>query len=241
MNAAQQFFDEVLGAFASITGGWDCTPSVLAAAAVSVLPMDAAGVSLIDDALRLPLGASSAAVTVAERLQVTLGVGPCLDAAAARAALVADAESIARRWPVYAIQLTECTPFRSVAAVPLYDRPLHVFGALNLYSTRPTPSSDFDPHAAAAVAVEMSRFLTGNLPGLGGDVDENLNGWLNVPSAVDRIQVWTAVGMVMDEFEEGDAAALARLRGHAFTSDLSLDQLASCVISLDVPLADLHH
>src|SRR4051812_13901235 len=210
MNAAQQFFDEVLDAFASLTTGWGSTPSVLATAAASVLRVDGAGISLIDDALRVPLGASRAAVTAAEQLQVTLGEGPCLTAAAAREPLMADAPTMAGQWPVYAVQLMEQTPFRSVASVPLYDRPAHVFGALDLYSIRAGPPLNFDLDAGAAIGVQMSRFLTGELPRLDGAVDEDLDGWLDVPPAADRMEVWTAVGMVMSEFQDNDATALAR-------------------------------
>jgi len=172
---------------------------------------------------------------------VTLGDGPCLDAAAARAPLVADAATMAGRWPVYAIELAGRTPFRSVAAVPLYDLPGHVFSALDLYSTRPVPSPDFDLEVAAEVAAQMSRFLTGELSGLSGTVEEDLDGWLDVPPAADRMEVWTAVGMVMSEFQERDATALARLRGYAFAHNLTLDELARSVLDRGVPLTDLDH
>ena len=241
MNAAQQFFDEVLDAFASLTVGWGSTPSVLAVAAASVLRLDGAGISLIDDALRVPLGASTAAVTVAEQLQATLGDGPCLTAAAAREPLMADAATMARRWPVYAVQLADCTRFRSVAAVPLYDQPAHVFGALDLYSTQPGPLLDFDLEAAAAIGVEMSRFLTGDLSRRDTSVEDDLDGWLDVPPAADRMEVWTAVGMVMSEFQESDATALARLRGYAFAHSLTLDGLARSVLDRGVPLTALQH
>ena len=226
MDAAQQFLDEALAAFASMGSGWDSTPSVLARAAAAVLRVDGVGISLIDDALPVPLGASTAAVTAAEQLQATLGDGPCLAAAAAREPLAADASTMASRWPAYAIQLGQLSPFRSVAAVPLYDQPVHVFGALDLYSTRPVAPSDVDLAAAAAVRVELARFLTGELPRVGGAVDDDLDGWLDVPPAADRMEVWTAVGMVMREFHEPDSTALARLRGYAFANDLTLDQLA---------------
>lgn len=241
MNTARQFVEQVLDAFAALPSGWGSTPSVLAATAASVLPVDGAGISLIDDALRVPLGASSAAITVAEQLQVTLGEGPCLAAAAARESLVADASTMASRWPVYAVQLTASTPFRSVAAVPLYDRPAHVFGALNLYSVRPVPASDFDLGVAVEVGTEMARFLTGELPRQDGSVDEDLDGWLDLPPAADRIDVWSAVGLVMSEFAEGDSTALSRLRGYAFANDLTLDQLARNVLNRSVAPADLHH
>ena len=240
MNAAQQFIDEVLDAFSALTSGWGSTPTVLAAVAASVLPVDGAGISLIDDALRVPLGASTPEVTVAEQLQVTLGDGPCLDAAAARAPVMLDASTMASRYPIYAVQLAAYTPFRSVAAVPLQDRVGRVFGALDLYSFGPVPAPDFDPSVAAAVAAEMSGFLTGEIPGLGGDVDENLEGWLGVDPAVDRIKVWAAVGMNMTEFDEPDSTALSRLRGYAFAHDLTLDELARRVLDRTVPLSELH-
>jgi hypothetical protein len=240
MNAAQQFIEEVLDAFGALTSGWGSTPSVLAAVAASVLPVDGAGISLIDDALRVPLGASTADVTLAEQLQVTLGDGPCLDAAAARAPVVMDAATMASRYPVYAVQLATSTPFRSVAAVPLQDRAGRVFGALDLYTFGPVARPDFDPGVAAAVAAETSGFLTGEVPGLGGDVDENLEGWLGVDPAVDRITVWAAVGMDMNEFGEPDSTALSRLRGYAFAHDLTLDEVARSVVDRGIPLRDLH-
>ena len=240
MNAGQRFFDEVLEVFASIAGGWGSTPSVLARAAASVLPVDGAGISLLDDALRVPLGASTAAVTVAEQLEVTLGHGPCLSAAAAREPLMADASTMASRWPVYTVQLAASTPFRSVAAVPLYDQSGDVFAALDLYSAQPAWPSDFHLAAAAAVGAEMARFLTGELPRQDRTVDDDLDGWLDVPPAADRMEVWTAAGMVMGEFQEPGSTALARLRGYAFANDLTLDQLAMSLVERLVPLTDLH-
>jgi len=45
--------------------------------------------------LRVPLGWSGDAAAAAERTQTTLSEGPCLNAAAASAALVVDADAVA--------------------------------------------------------------------------------------------------------------------------------------------------
>jgi hypothetical protein len=117
----------------------------------------------------------------------------------------------------------------------------HVFGALDLYGTRPVPPSDLDLDAAAAVAAEMARFLTGDLSRLGGTVDDDLDGWLDLPPAAERLEVWTAVGMVRSEFQEGDSAVLDRFGGSALGPVLRFDQLARNVLERLVPLTDLHH
>jgi len=91
----------------------------------------------------------------------------------------------------------------------------------------------------AEVAVKMSRFLTGELPGLGGDADANLEEWLQVALAVDRVKVWTGVGMVMTQFKEPDSTALSRLRGYPFSNNRTLDRLAPSVDS-PASLTDLH-
>jgi len=68
-------------ACADVTGGEMSgavmLPARVAIALTRVLPVDAAAISVLDD-LRVPLGASNADAEHAERLQITLGEGPCI-------------------------------------------------------------------------------------------------------------------------------------------------------------------
>src|SRR4051794_7566577 len=58
--------------------GPELLPMRLAHACARILEVDAAGLSLVDSAgERIPLGASTEAAATAERLQFTVGDGPC--------------------------------------------------------------------------------------------------------------------------------------------------------------------
>ena len=77
-------------------------------------------------------GASSDVAEVAERLQFTVGAGPCMTAQETRQPVFAVEEDLRRRWPVFTELLFGATPFRAVVALPLQpalagrrrDRPL---------------------------------------------------------------------------------------------------------------------
>ncbi len=106
----------------------------LARACVAVLPVDGAGLSAsLLPGHRLPLGASDSAAAAAERLQFTLGAGPCLSAQkAARWWSPRPPRSCASSGPVYPQQLAERTPFCSVLSLPV-GGPLAGVVALDLY------------------------------------------------------------------------------------------------------------
>ena len=91
---------------------------VFVRAAVSVLPVTGAGLSMIDR-LRIPLAASDLDVITAERLQTTLGEGPCLAAVAMGEPLVADLAGMAVSWPNFHERFAAESPYRSVASFPL--------------------------------------------------------------------------------------------------------------------------
>jgi hypothetical protein len=225
---------EAVQALRTERGQDELCPSVLAAACVAVLPVDGAGITMTQRQLRVPLGWSGAAAAVAERTQTTLGEGPCLSAAAAAAALVVDADALVDRWPVYGVELTRRTSFRSVASLPLGARGQPVFGALNLYASRPDLSTVLAlDEAAAAVGGPIASFLSGMLDEV-YEYEVDPPSWWNDGPAVDRADVWTAVGMIIaaSEFDDvDDSAALARLRGFAFRHDLSLDETAGLLLN----------
>ena len=132
---AERFFVAVTRAMRGETVGPELLPMVLSEAAVAVLPVEGAGLSLIKG-LRVPIGASDELAAHAEALQTTLGEGPCLTAAAREQALVADLAAMAAEWPVFHHEFVAQTPYRSVASVPLWAEAGPPVGALDLYSTR---------------------------------------------------------------------------------------------------------
>lgn len=212
------------------------TPSVLVEACVAVLPVDGAGISMNQRELRVPLAWSSEDAATAERTQTTLGQGPCLAAAAAQIALVADAGTVTERWPVYAVELGRRTPYLSVASLPLGLPGEPVFGALDLYATRPDLSAVLVmEEVVAAVGAPMAVLLTSMLNRLYDDEVEP-PAWMDDEPATNRVAVWTAVGMLiadseLDETKLDDRAALSRLRGYAFSNDLMLDEVAARLVN----------
>jgi hypothetical protein len=225
----QERYVEAVRAARLHRGQDELSPSVLAAACVAVLPVDGAGISMNQRQLRVPLGWSGDAAATAERTQTTLGEGPCLSAAAARSALVVDGDALVDRWPVYGVELSRRTPFRSVASIPLGTPGQPVFGALDLYASRPDLSTVLViDEIAAAVAAPIASFLNGMLDDVYEFEIEPPSWWDDSP-AVERVDVWTAVGMLIaaNELDDvDDTAALARLRGFAFRHDLTLDETA---------------
>ena len=215
-------------------GQSELSPSVLAEACVAVLPVDGAGISMSQRQLRVPLGWSGDHAATAERTQTTLGEGPCLSAAAASTALVVDADALVGRWPVYGVELTRRTPFRSVASIPLGTPGQPVFGALNLYASRPDLSAVLAlDEAESAVGAPIAAFLNGVLDEV-YECGVDPPSWWGYGPAVGRADVWTAVGMLIaaNEFDDvDDTSALARLRGFAFRHDLTLDETADRLLN----------
>lgn len=224
MDLRQRYLSAVLRLSQNDTAS--VTPTTLAVAAVAVLPVDAAGVSLIQPQLRVPLGWTNPAAAAAERNQTTLGDGPCLEAAASASPLVADHDLIRQRWPVYYQEIERRTPFRSIAALPLQLNGSHVFGALDLYAERPDLSTVLPlPQVFTAVAAPAASMLTGLLA---SPYDHDpLPSWLDDEPALQRIAVWTAVGMLRARSDLNETDALVRLRSFAYGHDLTLDALAA--------------
>jgi len=218
----------------------DLTPAALSRAIEQVLPVDGAGLSTVASTLRVPLGASSDAVTQAEVLQTSLGEGPCLEAAKAHAPMVLDLVELTSRWPAYAEELTGSTPFRAVASIPLYAPGRDVFAALDLYATGPQLSDRLDlAEVEERVAAPAAALLSVCLEQV-RDVQNHAATPEWYRSATGRRHnVWVAVGMVMATRPGPSRDALSLLRAHAYTQGRSLDALAADVIDGRVPSSDL--
>ncbi len=212
-------------------------------AAVEVLAVDAVGISvLLEGQMRVPLGASSEDATVAERLQFTLGEGPCLHAfTQARPVLVgdvADPASVAwSTWPVYAQQLLAHTPFVAVFALPLTSAGMTI-GTLSLYRRRVGAIDPTDLGDALAVtnAIFDNLLQTGTF----GGADGSASRWLDLPLAKTRTVVWQAMGMATVELAQDPADALALLRSYAYGNNRLLDDVAADIVAGRLPLHQLH-
>jgi hypothetical protein len=216
----------VMEGYDAQANGDDLLPAVLARACVRVLGVAGAGLSITDE-LRVPLGASDDLVARAERLQTTLGEGPCLSATAAREPLIADQDLMATRWPMFHRELLEQTPFRSIASLPLNSLDYQRLGALDLYSTEPhfvasTRVADIIINVADPIAAIL--FDAATTPLQRGAVS---SAWLTNPRARTRMNVWVAVGMLIEHATLSNADALAALRAYAFSHDMTLENVAT--------------
>lgn len=201
-------------------------PQLLVKACAQELPV--AGVSItITDELRIPLAASNDDASTAERIQTTLGEGPCLTAAGRGVPFHADRATAERHWPLYSREMTARTPFRSVVSLPLgpsHGRPV---GALTLYSTDPAGVPVSLTEVMTAVAVPMASVLFDQAGPAGPDIAP---AWLATPLASARMKVWVAIAMIIEHADVPSHDAIDLLRAHAFSHDTTLDHIATMLI-----------
>ncbi|WP_211660660.1 GAF and ANTAR domain-containing protein [Modestobacter muralis] len=231
--------DDFHAALAAASGALprpELLPEALARACVEVLPVDGAGISLLVAGRRTPLGASDPDAVEAERLQSTVGEGPCLSAHAEQSPVVADEAAIRSRWPGYHDALVTRTPIRAVISLPLRDSSRGI-GALDLYLAPPRAVTALSLSDALTISSEVSTCL---------QIQDQLMryrddgpAWLDAPAAGRRSSVWQAVGMVHAALGVGVPQALALLRARAFADDSTLDDLAARVLDHHVTADEL--
>ncbi|GAA4883707.1 GAF domain-containing protein [Kitasatospora terrestris] len=209
----------------------DGLPGRLCAACVLALDLRGAAISVMTGrAHGVVLSASDETVGDVQRVQHTLGEGPCVDAfGAGRPVLVGDlAGPEGDRWPVLAATLAEAPPqVRGVAAFPLGVGGRRM-GVLGLY---PSDGGSFTGErlagawlAADAASLALAGSLAGAAAGSGPAPP-----WLSEPT-VDGVVVDQAVGVVMVQLGVGPETALARLRAHAFATGRPVDRVAQDVV-----------
>ena len=212
----------------------ELVPQRLTEAAAQVLPVAGVGLSLyFANGRRLPLGGSDPVAAAAERLQFTVGEGPCLTAHAEQRAVVADEAELAR-WPTFTAELVARTPIRGVIALPLEDGLADV-GVLDLYVSPPHRVEELSVADALVVTREVTRvFQEVNGPGRTGGP-----AWLDAPAAQRRSLVWQAMGFVNVSLQVGSADALALLRAHAYSRGADVDDVAVAVLDRSLPVEAL--
>ncbi|SFR27965.1 GAF domain-containing protein [Lentzea waywayandensis] len=194
-------------------------------ACVDVLPVDGASISVMSGPReRETLYASDEIAAKIEDVQFNLGEGPCFEAfSTRRPVLVPDLpQASALEWPVFAAAIA-ALPIGAIFAFPLQAGAIGI-GAVDLYRRRPGWLSGDE----LAVALEVVDLVTAVLLGL--LLGEDGDGLQDVLSP-GREQVHQATGMLIAALEISAEEALARLRGYAFVTDRSLDEVAKDVVS----------
>ncbi len=135
-------------------------PGRLCAVALRLLPVSGASVSLRAAGLPVRLCASGERAAYLSEIQATLGDGPCVEAGASGAPVLArdlTAAADAARWPVYAQQAT-AAGVRAVYALPLGAAGSCV-GTLDLYRDTPGGLTGAELSTARLVAGVMTTAL----------------------------------------------------------------------------------
>jgi hypothetical protein len=205
-------------------------PVRLARACTKVLPVAGVGISMFGSVgIRVPVGANNDDAAVAERLQFTAAEGPCLDAQALDRTVLATETLIAQRWPDFHHGLVARTPFRAVAAIP-WQGPLKGAGTVDLMFLRSQDLADMRVDEADVIVAHIENVLDTE-----STVEFSVLGpgpaWLSSPSANSRNAVLIAMGMLNVALEVTTPDALALLRGHAYATGRTVDDVAGDLVS----------
>ncbi len=206
--------------------GPELLPVRLMRACARTLPVDGAGLSVQDGSgRRLPLGASSDDAATAERLQFTVGTGPCLAAHHGGEPVFAMTDDLRRRWLPFAELLLTRTPYRGVVALPL---PLSLAGnvAIDLYFTDEAAV----PRLPVFEALAVGGLITSALSEAAVWSDwEPAHGpeWLRTPAARRRALVWEAIGQLSVAHRTDARGGLDLLRAAAYSAGRPVEDVAA--------------
>jgi hypothetical protein len=213
-------------------------PVRLAMGLAQTLPIDGAGISVLSE-LRVPLGASDEQSATVERLQTTIGEGPCLSAYAVAQPVVAHQHDVAARWPMFYDVLVTETAFRSVASVPLYSNESRL-GAIDLYWTAATVPADATAiEDAARVADFVALVLSSGPEKVSRMTGAPAPAWIDATPVKSRMKVWQAIGVLVAAREFSNRDALALLRAAAYSSHRTLDDVAADLVADRLQVTDI--
>jgi hypothetical protein len=218
--------------------GPELLPVRLARACARMLPVDDAGLSLIDAAQQqVPLGASSDEAEVAERLQFTVGEGPCTTAQVIRQPVFAVEDELHRRWPVFSELLIRSTPFRAIVALPLQPA-LAGAGAIDLYFRNSDDVLGLDVFDALAVGELVTSALSDAAVWSTWSPADGPQ-WMRGPVPQRRAAVWEAMGKLSVGLDVSTPGALALLRARAYGTGRTVDDVAADLLAGRLRAADL--
>ena len=218
--------------------GPELLPVRLARACARTLAVDGAGLSLVDAAQqRVPLGASSEEAEVAERLQFTVGAGPCLTVQDTRQPVFAVEDDLRQRWPVFTDLLVRSTSFRAAVALPLQPA-LAGSGAMDLYFRGSADVLALDVFEAVAVG-ELVTSMLGDAAVWSDWSPAEGPEWMQGPTPQRRAAVWEAMGKLSVDLEVGAPDALTLIRAHAYAAGVTVDDVAEDLLSGRLTAADL--
>lgn len=201
---------------------------------VEVLDVSGAGITLMGGDQTGPLCVSNGLVQALEDFQFTSGEGPCRDAFAMRAPVLADRmdDEASRRWPLFA-NLAVASGIGGAFAYPMSSDGATV-GVMTLYQ-HDTGVLSTRQHDDSMVLAEI---IGAALLSLQADAPEGALATGLEDAATYRAQVHQASGMVAVQLGVSAVDALARMRAFAFANDLAIDAVATEIITRQLRLDD---
>ncbi|MFK4222431.1 ANTAR domain-containing protein [Streptomyces sp. NPDC019890] len=202
-------------------------------AAVAALPVSGAGVSAMSrTAASHPLCSTDDISEQLEELQLTLGVGPCVDAfTQGSAVLTPDLRTgeLQGRWPVFADAALQA------GALAVFALPLHMGaispGVLDLYSRVPVRLNAEELADALAFAdIATLILLDAQIDVTGAPTGAMLDMRLEDLSAY-RAEIDQAAGMLTVQLGVGIEEAFVRLRAYAYAQGRRLAEVSADVVA----------
>lgn len=187
--------------------------------------LDGAGVSMVTaKGSREPFHATDEIAREIERLQFTLGEGPCVDVSSGRGpVLVADIsderDDVWRRWPVFRGEAVRAG-VRAIFAFPVRVGAINL-GAVDMYRAAPGALTDRQVGAALSSVDRLAETLLDHPVGY-RDHD---------PGSVSDVLVHQAAGRVMVQTDSSIEEALVMIRATAFAEGVTVGHLAADVVN----------
>jgi hypothetical protein len=219
---------EVLAAMAAVDGDRSSVLDRLCAAAVGLLSLRGAGISLMAEGqLRGTAGVSEPGVAAVQELQFELGEGPCVDAwAGMEPVLEPDlAYPVRVRWPLFG-PAGVAAGVLAVFAFPLSLGAIRI-GVLVFYRER-SGGLDADELGYGLVLADLATWVILGLQSRAPE--EALHDFL-AEEPTHWAEVHQATGMVAVQLGVGLDEAFVRLRAHAFSDGRSLREIAQDVVA----------
>ena len=123
-------------------------------------------------------------------------------------------------------ELLAQTTFRSVASIPLKSSQLRRFGALDLYSIDPDALQRLNLGEVSRDVADPMAAILFDAPTMTPFEGTLLPRWMTSAPVTQRMNVWVAVGILIEHAGLTNADALAALRAYAYGHSASLDDIA---------------